>query len=194
VRLRPVVPEDRERIRRAFNLLSEESRLNRLWERPDHLSEDRADQLSDVDGVRHLAWLALNPEEVRFPGYGGASYWRDERDPSRAEVAFTVADSWQRRGLATLLYSILWHEGWRNGVREFTAQCRKQNRGMLQWWAEMGGRAREGSRHFELALVLEEPAAFLQRIAFAVRPSWRLIETAEWLREWERMGTSTETT
>lgn len=188
VRLRPIVPEDRERIHRAYELLSEESRLNRFWERPARLGEHHAQRLSAVDGIDHLAWIALDPEDELFPGYGGASWWRDGDDPARAELSFTIADAWHRRGLATLLYSILWHEGWRCGVREFTGQCRKNNVAIVRWWTEMGGRVREESRHFDLVLALEDPAVFLERIAFAVRPSYRLIEAASWLREWEGMG------
>jgi GNAT superfamily N-acetyltransferase len=188
VRLRPIVPEDRERIHRAYELLSEESRLNRFWERPPRLSERHAARLAGIDRDDRLAWIALNPADESFPGYAGASFWRDEEEPARAELSFTVADAWQRRGLATLLYSILWHEGWRSGVREFTGQCRKQNRAMARWWTEMGGRVSDASRHFELSLVLEDPAVFLERIAFAVSPSYRLIEVAAWLREWKGMG------
>lgn len=192
VRLRPIVPEDRERIHRAYEMLSEESRLNRFWERPERLGEHHAARIAEVDGLDHLAWIALNPEDEDFPGYGGASWWRDGHDPARAELSFTIADAWHRRGLATLLYSILWHEGWRCGVREFTGQCRKNNVAMVRWWAEMGGRVREEARHFELDLALEDPAVFLERIAFTVRPSYRLIESAAWLRDWEGMGASGE--
>lgn len=188
VRLRPIVPEDRERIQRAYDGLSEESRQNRFWERPRRLGDGLAARLADADGVDHLAWIALNPEDGEFPGYGGASWWRDGADPARAEISFTIADAWHRRGLATLLYSILWHEGWRCGVREFAGQCRKNNVAMVRWWTDMGGRVREESRHFDLVLALEDPAVFLERIAFAVRPSYRLIETAAWLRDWEEMG------
>lgn len=190
VRLRPIVPEDRERIHRAYDLLSEESRLNRFWERPARLSDHHAERISGVDGTDHLAWIALNPEDLEFPGFGGASWWRDDRDPSRAELSFTVADAWQRQGIATLLYSILWHEGWRGGVREFTGQCRKNNHAMVRWWTEMGGKVREETRHFDLTLTVLDPAVFLERIAFAVRPSYRLIEVATWLRDWEGMGAS----
>ncbi len=187
VRLRPIVPEDRERIKRAYEFLSEDSRLNRFWERPARLSEHHAERLSDVDGAGHLAWIALNPEDESFPGFGGASFWREAQEPSRAELSFTVADAWHRRGIATLLFSILWFEGWRSGVRQFTGQCRKNNRAMSTWWREMGGRIREGNRHLDLHLDLANPGVFLERIAFEVRPTYRRIEVAAWLRDWREM-------
>jgi hypothetical protein len=187
VRLRPLVPEDRERIHRAYELLSEESRLNRFWERPARLGEHHAERLSDVDGSDHLSWIALNPEDATFPGFGGASYWREPDCPSRAELSFTIADAWQRRGLATLFFSILWYEGWKNGVRHFTGQCRRENGAMVAWWTDMGGRIEEGTRHVDLNLPLEDPDVFLERIAYEARPSYRRIEVATWLRDWQGM-------
>jgi len=188
VRLRPIVPDDRERILRAYDLLSEESRLNRFWERPARLSENNAARLANADGADHLSWIALDPGDEAFPGFGGASYWRDPEHPTRAELSFTIADAWQRRGLATLLYSILWFEGWKNGVRHFTGECRKSNLAMVGWWTEMGGRTKEGNRHIDLDLPLEDPDFFLERIAYEARPSYRRIEVASWLLDWRGMA------
>jgi len=187
VRLRPIIPEDRGRIHRAYELLSEESRLNRFWERPARLNERHAERLSEVNGADHLAWIALNPDDESFPGYGGASCWRDPDETSRAELSFTVADAWHRRGIATMLFSVLWFEGWSSGVRHFTGQCRKNNRAMVTWWSDMGGTIQEETRHLDLYLELEDPGTFLERIAYEVRPSYRRIETASWLRDWREM-------
>jgi RimJ/RimL family protein N-acetyltransferase len=185
VRLRPVVPDDHGRILRAYDLLSEESRLNRFWERPANLSDNRAARLSNTDDADHVSWIALDPADDAFPGFGGASYWRDPVHPGCAELSFTIADAWQRRGLATLLYSILWFEGWKNGVRHFTGECRKSNLAMVRWWTAMGGRIEEGSRHVDLDLPLENPEFFLERISYEARPSYCRIEVATWLRDWQ---------
>jgi len=155
---------------------------------PARLSENNAARLADADGADHLSWIALDPADEAFPGFGGASYWRDPDHPARAELSFTIADAWQRRGLATLLYSILWFEGWKNGVRHFTGQCRKSNLAMVGWWIEMGGRTKEGNRHIDLDLPLEDPEVFLERIAYEARPSYRRIEVASWLRDWQGMA------
>ncbi len=184
VRLRPIVPQDRERIHQAYELLSEESRYNRFWERPSRLRESHVERLTSVDGRDHVAWIVLDPRDEGFPGFGGASYWREGDNPSRAEIAFTIADAWQRRGLATLLFSILWFEGWQEGVRTFSAHCRRENRAMRFWWEDMGGMVVEEPRQCRLSLELEEPDVFLERIAFDIRPTYRLIEVAGWLRDW----------
>ncbi len=188
VRLRPIVSSDRDRIQSAYGMLSSESRLNRFWEQPDQLGPSLVERLTSVDGVDHVAWIALDPGDGDFPGFGAASFWRDPDDPTCAEIGVTVVDSWQRRGLATLLFSVLWFEGWRLGLRAFRGHSRPENRAILNWWLEQGGEVEErGARQCRMWLPLVDPESFVDRIAFDIRPTYRQIETADWLRDWLRL-------
>lgn len=188
VLLRPLGQGDLERVRRAWALLSEESRMNRFWEKPREMHPSRAVALTDTDPYWHVAWVALDPGDDGFPGFGGASFWRDRDRPDRAELAFTIADAWQRRGLATLLFSVLWIEGWRTGLREFTGTCRLENGGMVSWWRGMGGSAERGSRQWELRLPLEPPEAMVQRVGYEISPGMRRVELREWMQRWLEMA------
>lgn len=182
--LRPIVRSDEARIRLAYELLSEESRMNRFWEKPKELSSTHAARLADTDDSSHVAWIAVRPGDDSFPGYAGASFWRDASDPARAELAFTVADAWQRRGLATLLFSILWFDGWQIGVRHFHGSCRLTNIAMAEWWQGMGGVVESGQRIHRLSLDLISPEALVHQVSYGMTPSYRLVEAADWLRQW----------
>ncbi len=184
VRVRPVVPTDSSRIDGAYELLSEASRRNRFWAAPTRLADARKSELTDTDGEGHIAWLALDLADEDFPGFAGASFWRDPRDPSRAELAITVADAWHRQGLGTLLFSILWHDGWQLGVRSFHGVCRAANGAMLAWWRGLGGEAVVAGRHGELSFPLESPEAFAMRVAYEMPPLRRRVELAERLVHW----------
>ncbi len=185
--VRPVVPDDQERVHRAYELLSEESRMNRFWEKPRELGVSRAESLTDTNESHHVAWIALRPGDDEWPGFAGASFWREMKDPSRAEVAFSVADAWQRKGLATLLFSILWQEGWQLGVRQFFGECRLNNTAMVEWWRGVGGNVKAGSRSCLLDLDLISPAAFLDRVTYGVADSYRAVELAGWMRRWVKL-------
>ncbi len=184
--LRPIEKGDLDRAQRAYGLLSEESRYNRFWGKPQELSPEWAERLTNTDEYGHVAWIALDRDDDAIPGLGGASFWRDEEDPSIAEISFTIGDSWQRRGLATLLFSILYFEGWESGVREFRGYCRLNNTSMAAWWDSIGGTVTSTSHQHELQLALEPPADFINRVAFDLVPSRRRIEVAEWLGDWTR--------
>ncbi len=190
VRLRPIVPEDSRRIEAAYALLSEESRRNRFWVTPAALSESRKTSLSTTDECDHVAWIVLDPFDDAFPGYAGASFWRDPGDPSRAEIAFTVTDAWQNHGLATLLFSILFHEGWQLGVRRFHGICRTGHAAMRSWWHGLGGQVVEAGRYCTLEFPLENPAEFVGRVAFEMPPLRRRVDVAEWLARWMEMAGS----
>jgi GNAT superfamily N-acetyltransferase len=57
------------------------------------------------------------------------SYYLDQKT-NLAEVAFTVADSWQNKGIGTFLLNYLIRIARRNGIRGFTAEVLRDNKAM----------------------------------------------------------------
>jgi len=187
LRIRPLMEEDGDRIKDAYERLSEESRLNRFWEKREHISEQRVRDLSRTDDWDHFAWIALHESDDQFPGYGGASCWRDSENPERAEISFTVADEMQRKGIGTLLLSILWFEAWDRGIREFYGIARRENQALVEWFVSLGAEVIPGSRHVEVSLKLQSPDDFVNRIQFGLEFSSRRIILAEWMQVWLAM-------
>jgi GNAT superfamily N-acetyltransferase len=105
VRIRPVGPEDRERLRNGFARLSPESKYRRFLAAPATLSESALDYLTRTDGWDHLALGAVLADEGADTSYGLgiARFVRLEDDPAKAEAAVAVIDEVQRRGLGRLL-------------------------------------------------------------------------------------------
>lgn len=182
--LRPLDRDDLGRARRAYSMLSVESRMNRFWEKPRELSPSRAEALTDTDNHNHVAWVALPVDDQETPGFGGASFWRNENEPTRAEIAFTVGDPWQRSGFATLLFSILWFDGWRTGLRHFEGYCRPENTAMASWWESIGGAVEEQRRQFELHFELKAPENFVSQVGFGMPTGLRQVDVAEWMQRW----------
>jgi hypothetical protein len=95
-----LTPADAPLLADAFTRLSEESRrLRFLGPQPD-LSPSELRYLTQVDGHQHEAPCAIDPATGR--GVGVGRFVRDPADPTRAEVAITVTDDWQRRGVGKL--------------------------------------------------------------------------------------------
>jgi len=105
--LREVVAGDRERALEAFDRLSVSSVHHRFWRNLAGLDEKMVDRLVIADQINHVAWCALDPENLEDPGYGACSMWRFEDDPMGAEISFTVLDAYQGRGVGTVLMAVL---------------------------------------------------------------------------------------
>ena len=126
--VRRLAPADAPMLADGFARLSAESRRLRFLTLKPSLSESELRYLTHVDGHHHDALGAIDPETGQ--GIAVARFVRDEHDPSRAEVAVTVADEWQRRGVGKLLLSRLADRARGEGVTRFTALVSTDNRGM----------------------------------------------------------------
>ena len=90
-------PTDRATYEWAVYSLSPRSRYLRFFTPIERMSSGLLDQMTQVDGQRHAAWLALTPDESA--GVGVVRYVRGDDDDQSAEVAIAVADDWHGGGL-----------------------------------------------------------------------------------------------
>lgn len=154
--IRPIEPDDGDRLLELWSDMSELSRRRRfLSPASARATDEDLRYLVEVDHRRHEALLALDGDGC---GIGVARYVRAPRDRESAEVAIVVADAWQRRGLATELLDRLTERARENGIERYTAIVSEDNdvvlRGLDRAGAERTGIADEG----EIEFVLELPA------------------------------------
>lgn len=141
VTLRPITPADKPLLAASFERLSEESRYRRFFTPMNKLSAAQLDYLVDVDHHDHEAIVAVNP--ISGEGLAVARYIRSNEDAEVAEVAVTVADDWQGRGLGRALLDRLTYRARREGVRRFTALVQSDNRASLVLLAGVGDATRQ---------------------------------------------------
>jgi GNAT superfamily N-acetyltransferase len=84
----------------------------------------------------HEAMVALD-EHVR-EGLGVAHYVRSPERAGAAEVAPTVIDDWQGRGLGTLLLEVISARARQEGIKTFTALMLAENRTMRDLLDRLG--------------------------------------------------------
>ncbi|HSD78398.1 MAG TPA: GNAT family N-acetyltransferase, partial [Solirubrobacteraceae bacterium] len=125
VRIRPIRPDDRERMQAAFRRLSRESRYQRFLVSTTQLTDEMLDYLTEVDHHDHEALVAL--DAATGEGVGVARFVRLEPGGDAAEAAITVVDDWQGRGLGTLLLELLARRAMREGVTRFRGTLLARN-------------------------------------------------------------------
>lgn len=155
VTLRPIAPEDRHLLAASFARLSEESRYRRFFTTKTELSAGELDYLVDVDHTDHEAIIAIDPSNGE--GLGVARYVRSTDDAEVAEIAVTVADDWQGRGLGRALTDLLTSHARREGIRRFSALVQIDNRASLGLLEGIGDTRRRVDTG-EVELVIELPA------------------------------------
>jgi RimJ/RimL family protein N-acetyltransferase len=125
VLVRTLRPDDAPGLTEAYGQLSDASRYRRFFTAKPHLSEQSLALLTAVDHRDHEALVAVAPGSGQLVGV--ARFIRNPGEPDLAEVAVTVTDSWQRRGLGTALLRELARRAAEEGIRYFTAEILAEN-------------------------------------------------------------------
>jgi acetyl coenzyme A synthetase (ADP forming)-like protein len=133
VHVRPIRPDDAERLLTFFRELPEDDRRLRFFSLGNDLKRTVRDE-TNIDYVSSLGLIATAGPEQRVVGHVlYAPYGED-----RAEVAFTIARDYQGRGLGTLLLGQLAQAAAENGIDTFQALVMPENQRMLQLLRQSG--------------------------------------------------------
>lgn len=137
-----VEPLDKDGLTNAFQRLSPESRHQRFLGGIARLNDSLLRYFTEVDHVNHEAWVAFDPDLPGWPLVGIGRYVRLEKSPDVAEVAVTVVDSHQGRGIGTLLLGLIARSAAENGVATFRAYAFATNAAMLRILRDLGAQVR----------------------------------------------------
>jgi CRP-like cAMP-binding protein len=121
--LRPVLPGDSERTVHGHVEFSGET-LYRRFMSARLPSPMLMHYLFEVDYVDHFVWVVT---DVDGSPVADARFVRDDHDPTVAEIAFTVADAYQGRGIGTFLIGALAIVARLDGIERLSARVLSEN-------------------------------------------------------------------
>jgi RimJ/RimL family protein N-acetyltransferase len=153
VDVRPLQRGDREGLAAAVRRLSDETRYLRFATAKPRLTNRELDFLVDVDHHRHEAIVAIDPSTQH--GVAAVRYIQVPGEPQVAEIAATVTDDWQGRGLGTALLAQLAARARDEGYLAFRASVLASNRRSIAMLLAAGFTPRSSTgvlREYELAL------------------------------------------
>lgn len=143
VLIRRIRPDDTERLVVGFESLSPRSRYLRFHGVVDHLTEEQVRFFTEIDHHDHVVWVALDDDAPHQPGVGVARYMRLADEPTVAEVALTVVDAYQGRGVGTALAAMLGRSAIENGIRTFRTYVLAENAVVLDLFQQLDARVAE---------------------------------------------------
>lgn len=144
VHVRPIMPDDAERLEALHASLSPETIHYRFFSPRPRLSERDVERFTTVDHDRRVALIALlHGEMIAVARYDTLP--TGTTDPE-AEVAFVVQDAHQGRGLGTILLEHLAAAARERGIHRFVAEVLPDNRKMLEVFRSAGWEVRSKFR------------------------------------------------
>lgn len=141
VLLRPLRPDDREKLREGFDRLTPQARVFRFGRELAELDDDMLDELMAVDRQDHVAWVAVDADDPDH-GLGVARFIREPYETWAAEAAVTVAEGERGRGVGTILLVTLAHVAREVGITQFRNYVLPDNDAMVEVMAHLGGHVR----------------------------------------------------
>jgi GNAT superfamily N-acetyltransferase len=130
VRFRHVSPDDQPLITEAIRTASRETLLHRFFSPIRSVAPDQLQRMLAIDRTRELCVVGVVEQNGATRIVCGARYVRLPT-PGAAEIAFTVHDDFQHRGLGTFLLKLLARLASAEGIRWFEADVMTSNNKML---------------------------------------------------------------
>ena len=130
--LRPIRPDDADRLRRFHGRLSDDTIYFRFFSLLRELSDKDVARYTVVDHVDRVALIATVGDEI----IGVVRYERIS--PDLAEVAFNIEDAYQGRGVGSVFLEHIAAAARERGVARFVADVLPSNRKMLRVFQDAG--------------------------------------------------------
>jgi RimJ/RimL family protein N-acetyltransferase len=152
--IRALRREDEADMLAAIGKTSAQSLQRRFFVMKRHFSDKERAFFMDIDFKNHVAIVAVAEEAGRKVIVAGGRYIVFE--PGRAEMAFVVIDTWQGRGLGSILMRHLVKFASDAGLQELTAEVLPENAAMIKVFGKFGFRpaARRDPQTLHLVLKL----------------------------------------
>jgi RimJ/RimL family protein N-acetyltransferase len=136
--IRAFRPDDRAGMLEAVQRTSARSLYRRFFTVKRRFSEREVEFFVNVDFLKHVALVAVVPEDGRQTIVGGGRYVVVQ--PGKAEVAFAIVDQYQGQGVGTLLMHHLARIARDAGIKDLVAEVLPENIPMLKVFEKCGYR------------------------------------------------------
>ena len=131
ITFRPIHPTDEPKMRNLFYALSKQTVYYRFMRYMKRMPRKQLEDFIYVDHRNDVAIVGTVPDPSGEEIVAVGRYFLDPKT-NLAEVAFTVRDDWQRKGIGTFLFRHMTQIAKRYGIKGFTAEVLGENNAMLK--------------------------------------------------------------
>jgi GNAT superfamily N-acetyltransferase len=132
IHVRPIRPDDEDMIRELFYSYSEETVVHRFFHNIQAMPHKELQKYITLDYRRDMILVAVAPRGEEGEMIVAVGRYHVDPASGAAEVAFSMRDDWQHKGLGTHLFNELIEIARRRGVTTFLAIVMPDNVGMIR--------------------------------------------------------------
>lgn len=157
LRVGSVLSSHRGLVAGSLKNMSAESIRHRFMGSKKEFSEKELSYLTEVDGINHYA-IGIEERESEKRGVGIVRMVRSSTDSEEAEVAISLIDDYQKRGLGTLLMKLIVLALAERGIKRISYTYMPQNDGIIRLIHKLGS-TRPGAHQMDWVQTFQELSA-----------------------------------
>ena len=158
---------DRQLFIDGFNKLSTKSVYHRFFGFMKELTEEQLENFLDTDKKDHIAWAAFDIKDDEVIGIGVGRFKRSEIKKNEAELALTVIDEYQDKGIGTILLGIMYYLAMTVGVDVLTGIIMSDNSKLIKRFKELGAQMNRIGSEYEMRLPVYKEFGDLPKTRYA---------------------------
>lgn len=133
---RPAKPDDERRIQEHYYEMEKKDIVSRFFHEKSAFIRDEVENISQIDYVKNLTLIAVLGE-VGFEKVVGIGEYLLDDARNMAEVAFSIAREWQRKGVGKILLKKLAATALENGILGLIAYTAPENQAMIRLFRKL---------------------------------------------------------
>lgn len=158
---------DRQLFIEGFKKLSAKSVRHRFFGFMKELSEEQLKDFLNTDNRDHVAWAAFDIVGDEIIGVGVGRFKRSKINSREAELALTVIDEYQDKGVGSILLGIMYYLAIKLDVDDFTGIIMSENTKLIGRFKELGAQMTRIGSEYEMRLPVIKDFEALPNTSYA---------------------------
>lgn len=154
LRVGSVRPHNKEQIKEGLRDMSPESIRYRFLGSKKEFSDKELQYLTELDGWNHYA-IGIEEMSGHHRGVAIIRLVRSGENPVEAEIAITIIDEYQKKGLGTLLMDLIYLAALERNIQRLSFTFLPQNEGIVHLINKSGAKYTREHTHYYVQLYLD---------------------------------------
>jgi GNAT superfamily N-acetyltransferase len=147
---------DRQKFLDGFKRLSKKSVYHRFFGVMKELTDEQVVDFLNTDKTDHVAWAAFDIVGDETVGVGVGRFRRSKTNPNEAELALTVIDEYQGKGVGSTLLAIMYILASKLEIEVLTGIIMSDNFKLIRRFKELGATMVRDKNEYEMRLPINQ--------------------------------------